>query len=151
MDELLMRTTQPVASAGALGPLGSQAVTVPKCTLPGLRGHHSALLMRNPTFHGVLLVWSWCWQHIIFQEVTFFSARQCLWGSGHDCGNHTNVSDVVVCWTKVELVEVVFVWSGGGWGSDDCQQPLAELHPHLPHLPSPSSEVCFRQVACVTS
>ena len=51
MDELLMRTTQPVASAGALGPLGSQAVTVPKCTLPGLRG---------PTFHGVLLVWSWC-------------------------------------------------------------------------------------------
>lgn len=57
MDGLLMRATYPMAGAGALG---SQAVTVPKCTLPSLKGHHSALLMRSPTFHDVLLAWSWC-------------------------------------------------------------------------------------------
>lgn len=90
-------------------------------------------------FIGLELVLTMCY----FSGVGIF-ARQRLRVSGHGCGIHTNITEAMVWWTKVELVEVVFVWSGGGELSAaiDCTRS------HLPPSPLPGLRALF-QTSCL--
>lgn len=97
MDELLMRTTQPVASAGALGPLGSQAVTTQV---------HSALA-EGSLFCSLSKKFYFSWYFIsldlvlttyyfsrgdIFCQAASLSWWECLWQS-HKCNWRHSVLD----------------------------------------------------------